>query len=108
MTLRCFGMGTHMKTTIEISDALLVEAKRLAARERTTLRALIEQGLRDVVGRKRKDEAFELRDARWGGKGLTPEFEARGGWSRLRDAAYPGFFDEAPKSKRDNRRKSAP
>ncbi len=37
-----------MKTTIEISAALLDEAKKLAARERTTLKRLIEQGLRQA------------------------------------------------------------
>jgi hypothetical protein len=39
-------MVTHMKTTVEISDGLLDEARRLAAREATTVRALIEAGLR--------------------------------------------------------------
>ena len=34
------------KTTIEIEDDLLVTAKQHAARERTTLRTLVERGLR--------------------------------------------------------------
>jgi hypothetical protein len=34
-----------MKTTVEISDSLLREARKLARREGTTLRALVEQGL---------------------------------------------------------------
>jgi hypothetical protein len=38
-----------MKTTVEIADPLLREARKIAARERTTLRALVEQGLRRVV-----------------------------------------------------------
>lgn len=39
-------MGAHMKTTIEISDALFATAKEVAHSRQTTLRALIEEGLR--------------------------------------------------------------
>ena len=35
-----------MKTTIELDDALLIEAKAVAARRRTTLRAMVEHALR--------------------------------------------------------------
>ncbi len=35
-----------MKTTVEIQDELLIEAKKHAAEHRTTVRALIENGLR--------------------------------------------------------------
>ena len=35
-----------MKTTLNIHDALLIEAKALAARQRSTLTRLIEEGLR--------------------------------------------------------------
>jgi len=41
-------MVTHMKTTIEIADALLERAKRTAAREKKPLRALVEEGLRKI------------------------------------------------------------
>ncbi len=59
-------MGTHIvKTTIEISDPLLVEAKTVAAREGTTVRALVEEGLRHVVRARRpaKTARFRLHDA---------------------------------------------
>jgi hypothetical protein len=39
-----------MKTTVEISDDLLIEAKKHAAEQRTTIRALIERGLRRELG----------------------------------------------------------
>lgn len=38
-----------MKTTVEISDGLLVEAKRRAAEERCSLRSIIERGLREQL-----------------------------------------------------------
>ena len=83
-------MGVCMKTTVEISDALLEEARRAAAREKTTVRALIEDGLRRVLGeRGRRRQAFSLRRASFKGDGLQPEV-ADAGWERLRDISYEG------------------
>ena len=82
-------MGTHMKTTVEIADALLREAKALAERERTTLRALFEEGLRTILRRKRRSDAFRLRKASFKGRGVRPE-HAPGNWDRIRDAIYAG------------------
>jgi hypothetical protein len=83
-------MGTRMtKTTIELSDDLARKAKALAARRGTTLRALIEQALRNSLREERSSTQFELQDASVGGKGLQPEF-VRGGWPRIRDAIYSG------------------
>ena len=38
-----------MKTTLELPDELLIEAKKQAAEQRRPLRALIEEGLRLVL-----------------------------------------------------------
>ena len=77
-----------MKTTIEISDAALEEARRVAAREGTSLRALIEEGLRHVLAQRRSRRAgFRLRDASVTGEGLSPEFAGES-WSAIRDAIY--------------------
>jgi hypothetical protein len=52
-----------MKTTFDIADPLLREARRLAAREGTTLRELVEQGLRKVVAERKQKLPFQLRKA---------------------------------------------
>ena len=38
-----------MKTTVELPDELLIEAKKMAAEQRRPLRGLIEDGLRMVL-----------------------------------------------------------
>jgi hypothetical protein len=82
-------MVTHMKTTIEIADSLLVAAKRLAARRGTTLRAVIEDGLRRLLREQQKHGRFRLRRATFRGEGLNPQVR-EGGWERVRDLIYQG------------------
>jgi hypothetical protein len=41
-----------MRTTVRLSDSLMTQAKREAARRGTTLTALIEQGLRMAIARR--------------------------------------------------------
>ena len=58
-------MLTHMKTTLELPDDLLIEAKAVAARRRTTLKELITRSLRreigqDHVGPPLPDSFFEV------------------------------------------------
>jgi hypothetical protein len=77
-----------VKTTIEIPDALLQEARELAAQQRTTVRELVVEGLRRAVqGRKRKT-GFRLRRASFRGQGLQPQADGSG--ERLRDLGYEG------------------
>jgi len=79
-----------MKTTIEISDATLAEARRVAAREGTSLKALIEEGLRHALAARRAARSrFKLRRASFKGKGLSPEFDGEA-WPAVRDAIYRG------------------
>jgi hypothetical protein len=82
-------MVTHMKTTVEIPDALLAAARRVAARDGLTLRQLIEEGLRRVVGDRRKDQPYRMRRATFRGQGLQPGL-ADASWERIRDLAYEG------------------
>ena len=45
-------MGLCMKTTVELDDALLKMSKATAVKESTTLKALIEEGLRLILLRR--------------------------------------------------------
>ena len=78
-----------MKTTVEISDPLLREARKLAAREGVTLRALVERGLHRLIAERKKGVPFKLRRASFKGKGLRAELR-NAGWDRLRDSIYEG------------------
>ena len=83
------NMGTHMKTTVEISDDLLGKAKKVAADEHTTLRSLIEEGLRVILASRRKRDRFVLRDASVPGEGTQPGV-SEGDWDEIRDRIYRG------------------
>jgi hypothetical protein len=78
-----------MKTTVEISDSLLRDARKLAAREGVTLRALVERGLHRVVAETRAGAPFKMRRASFKGKGLQPELRDAS-WERIRDLTYEG------------------
>jgi putative N-acetylmannosamine-6-phosphate epimerase len=61
-----------MKTTIDLSDALMLEAKAQAAAHQTTLRAMMEEGLQHVLERMKKPKPFVLKDCSFKGEGLQP------------------------------------
>ena len=82
-------MVSSMKTTIDITDGLLAEAKKVAARKHTTVRALVEDGLRLVLEREQEQPLFKLRDASVGGGWMREEF-ATASWETIRDVAYEG------------------
>ena len=90
-------MGAHiidpirkvMKTTIEISDPLLREARKLAEREGVTLRALVERGLRRVVTETKPGAPFKLRRATFKGRGLKADLRGAS-WDKLSDLIYEG------------------
>ncbi|RLB44034.1 MAG: DUF2191 domain-containing protein [Deltaproteobacteria bacterium] len=82
-------MGAHMKTTVDISTSLLQEAKKVAQSERSTLKALIEEGLQKVLKERRSKPRFKLRKATFKGKGLHPD-AAGSSWERIRDITYKG------------------
>ena len=78
-----------MKTTIEVSDALMLEAKSLAQEHNTTLRALVEQGLEKVLRELRNPEPYKLKDGSVSGQGLQPGQENLS-WAEVRNMVYEG------------------
>ncbi len=84
-------MGRHiMKTTIEIADDLFERAKGFARKEKTTFRALAEQGLRLVLKEKSARPAqWKWKPVTFKGGGLTDEFK-NGSWEKIRDEIYKG------------------
>ena len=77
--------------TVNIPTTLLLRAKRLAARERTTLKAIVERGLQLVLSESKPASAFKLRRAGVKGKGLQPEWRDTS-WDQIRNFTY----DERP------------
>lgn len=80
-------MGVCMKTTIDIADSLLLEAKNISSIEKTTVRALVEEGLREAIKNHKARGTFRLRKATFRGRGLQPDFSPEQ-WSKIRSAAY--------------------
>ena len=78
-------MVAHMKTTIEISDNLLIRAKKRAREKHITLRSLIEESLAASL-----DQPLPTKrvvPVTFKGRGLSREFEGAS-WEKIRDAIY--------------------
>ena len=81
-------MANRMKTTVQISDALLAEVKKVAAKRKTTLKTLIDEGLRLVVDNEQKmKEPFKLKDCSVGDPNAPWPLEGKT-WEEIRALAY--------------------
>jgi predicted transcriptional regulator len=78
-----------MKTTIQIPDSLLKELRKLANEENTTLKSLMEEGLRRIISERKRRGKFKLSKATFRGSGLQPGLEGAS-WDRIRDISYEG------------------
>ena len=77
-----------MKTTVQIPDALLAEIQQIATKNKTTLRALMQEGLQHVVERERmKKKPFKFKDCSVGGDGLVDELK-NASWSDIVAMSY--------------------
>jgi len=77
-----------MKTTIELSEGLLHAAKQAAAERKTTLRAVIEQALRQHL-EGRAPTRPRLRRHTFRGRGLRAGL-SEGDWAAIRERVYEG------------------
>jgi len=77
----------NMKTTIDISESLLKEAKQVARAEGITMKELFEQGLRRAFADRTKPEKpFKLRDASIFGERPNRELS----WPEMQQILYEG------------------
>lgn len=79
----------HMRTTIDVPDALLNQAKNVAASSGNTVRELVIEGLSEVVSRRLAEAAttYHLPARAVGGQGLQPGItDLR--WDAVRDLVY--------------------
>ena len=62
-----------MRTTVRLDEELLCEVKRVAAEERTTLTAVLEQALREMLARRQQlRDRPRVRLPSFKGRGLQP------------------------------------
>ncbi len=80
-------MGTRMKTTIEIQDDLMKAAKALARKHGTTLKSIIERGIRTTLKEEQQSANYELADKSVKGKGLQTDYQ-QATWADVRDTVY--------------------
>lgn len=75
-----------MKTTVEIPDDLLREAKEYAARHGIPLREVVTRGIRSVVKGSSRPAKFKLKTITTGGSGMAGDFD----WATIRARIYEG------------------
>lgn len=82
-------MVNRMKTTVEIPDSLFEEARSLARQEQTTLKAIIQEGLRRIISDRKQSKRFHLRKVTFKGQGLHPDLK-EASWDQIREMSYEG------------------
>ena len=76
-----------MKTTIDIDDELLRQAKKLGSETGRPLRSVIEEGLRKVLADKTHRSRYRLPDLSFGSES-SPDPLEKYSWQELRDIIY--------------------
>ena len=81
------GSMASMKTTLDIQDELLLRAKRHARTTGRPLRAVVEEGLRQVLSAASPRDPYRLPDLSVGRAGERDPLEAYS-WQDLREIIY--------------------
>jgi hypothetical protein len=84
-----------MKTTVEIADDLLKRSQQLAKREGSTLRAVLEEGLRLVLKGRQTPGSRAFHFPTFGKGGLNAEFRDAD-WERIRSTIYGDATPKQP------------
>ena len=83
-------MGAHMKTTLDIADAVFEGTRALARARGQTLREVVETALRSYLqAQQRPTSKFTLPDASVDGTGLHPDAAGRN-WGDILEKSYEG------------------
>lgn len=78
-----------MKTSLELSEHLFRSAKALAKKRKSSVRALIEEGLRYILSQSQKKMINRPKILTFGGDGLTDEMQKKGySWDAIREEIY--------------------
>ena len=76
----------RVKTSFDISDALLAEARVYAKRHKTTVKALVERGLRQTMNESTKPKV-KFQPVVVNGGAVKPEMQ-NPNWSKIREEDY--------------------
>ena len=76
-----------MKTTLDIQDTLLLRAKKVSKSTGRPLRALVEEGLRQVLEESSRTESYRMPDRSVGNPDDPNPLEGLS-WQDLRDEIY--------------------
>ena len=84
-----YGYAGLMKITVEVSDAILERARRVAQHRGRSVRSLVEEGLRLVLETAEPARPYRMEDRRVGVKGGPNPLESMS-WQDLRAEIYGG------------------
>jgi hypothetical protein len=80
-----------MKATVVIPDSLLADIQKIAAKNKTTFRALVQEGLLHVVEQdQKKKKPYKVKDCSFPPKHIVKELVEPMNWEELRALIYEG------------------